>query len=64
MIRERISGGNLLTGSSASHKEGINLRTSCAVVSRLSIYATRRGQTPSRPFDAYSPPIPEMARRG
>ena len=40
-IRERISGGNLLTGCSAFRKGGINLRTSRAAMSRLSICAAR-----------------------
>ena len=36
-IRERIFNGNLLTGRNMFCKEGINLRTSCALVSRLVI---------------------------
>ena len=36
-IREMISGGSLLIGCNMFRKEGINLRISCALVSRLSI---------------------------
>ena len=45
-IREIISGGNLLTGRSGFRKEWMNLRTLCAVVSRLSSCTASRGQTP------------------
>lgn len=38
-MRDRISGGNLLTGCNALRNDGINLRTSYALVSRLPIYA-------------------------
>lgn len=37
-MREMISGGNLFTGCKTFRKEGISLRTSRALVSRLSIY--------------------------
>ena len=43
--RDRISGGNLLTGCSRFRKEFRSLRTSCALVSRLSIYEIYWSQT-------------------
>ena len=44
--RDRISGGNLLTGCSRFRKESRSLRTSCALVSRLPICGIHRHETP------------------
>ena len=37
-MRDRISGGNMFTGCNMFRKDGINLRTSRALVSKLLIY--------------------------
>ena len=43
--RDRISGGNLLTGCDKFRKDEINLDTSCTLASRLSIYEVHLNQT-------------------